>query len=162
MRPPPEMTCSAARSASCSYASPGRFTRRPLERAVAFGPSADRAVRASDEWLIAPTPRPIALRHSTAKLPTTSRSVLEWHPPQSQHRRTPRTSPLGSRRGIGQYPGQLGLKPLQRVPFCARLDAFQHKPVDRHANSAHIHPRISASESGRSIFWASSRAASST
>src|SRR5271157_4838046 len=71
-----------------------------------------------------------------------------------------RSRPVHARSAIGENLRQLRAQGFgQRLAFCVR-ESVQHQPVDGQVNAAHAHPRVSASESRRSIFSASSFAAS--
>ena len=99
------------------------------------------------------------LCHAASKFARCRRAGFEWHASQAQNRRAMRAGPFHSHGGIGQDSRQFRLQALHQGIAVAGLEPLQYKLVDAQPDAAHAHPRISASEIGRSIFCASILAA---
>src|SRR6516164_70186 len=76
------------------------------------------------------------------------------------HRSAARTYQLRACERVRHHLGELRPQRLGQCSAVSLVETLEHQSIDGELNPAHTHPRISASESGRSIFCASSLAAS--
>jgi hypothetical protein len=91
----------------------------------------------------------------TAQLAGSSYTGIEGHATEAQDWGTARLGPVGALGGISESARQFGFEASDEGMTGGWIETAEHQPIDGDVDFAHVHPRISFSESGRSVLIAS-------